>query len=199
MGAAPRQRLDPEARRQLLLDAAEATFADKGYPQTGLAEIAEAAGVSKTLLYHYFPDGRPELYQAVVARHADDLLDAVCAAARAPHGPRARLTGLIDALVTFVEGHPGALRLVVLEPWGSGDPGVIGQAVAVRARLSAELASVLTVASQPLDRTTAAASASLATLLSVCEQRVAGSLDGEAARTLAVELVTGGLDGLELL
>ena len=199
MGATQRQRLAPEERRVLLLDVAEASFGATGYANSGLAEIAEAAGVSKTLLYHYFPDGRPELDRAVVERLADGAIDALRTAARAPHPPRRRLAGLVDALITFLEAHPGALRLVVLEPLGSGDPTVVGQAVAVRARLAAELAGVLAGEAQPLERTTAAATASLATLLAVCELHAAGTLDGDEARSLAVDLMVGGLEGLDLI
>ena len=61
----------------------------------------------------------------------------------APVSPSRRLSRLIEALLDFFDAHPAAYRLVVLEPWGSGDPSVIGQAAAVRMRLTVEVAGLL--------------------------------------------------------
>lgn len=199
MGAAERKRLSPEARRELLLDAAEGIFATHGYTGSGLAEIAEAAAVSKTLLYHYFPDGRPELYRAVVTRLTAAALADLHDVARAPLSPRLRLRGLVDGLLAFFETHPAAYRLVILEPWGSGDVEVVGQATAVRARLAAELSMVLAGGGAPVADTVAVATASIGTILAVCEQRVVGTLDGEQARDLAEALLVDGLSGLGLV
>jgi len=200
MGAAPqRRRLDPVARRELLLDAAEEIFVARGFAQSGLAEVADAAGVSKTLLYHYFPDGRPELYRAVVSRLSSAAVDELAASARAPVSAERRLTLFVDALIGFFERHPAAYRLVILEPWGTGDPGVVGQATAVRARMASELTGVLATAGQPLVTTTAAATAALGALLALCEQRVMGSLSGEQARAIGEGLTRDGLRGLGLV
>lgn len=45
----------PEVRRDQLLDAAERLFAEKGYADTTVADIADAAGVAKGTFYLYFP------------------------------------------------------------------------------------------------------------------------------------------------
>jgi AcrR family transcriptional regulator len=50
----PRVRRTPEEGRQLLLDAAEELFIQKGPDGTGLQEIAKQAGVSHALITHYF-------------------------------------------------------------------------------------------------------------------------------------------------
>jgi AcrR family transcriptional regulator len=44
----------PDARPQELLDAALSVFAERGYRNTRLEEVAEAAGVTKGTIYHYF-------------------------------------------------------------------------------------------------------------------------------------------------
>ncbi|HKY65993.1 MAG TPA: TetR/AcrR family transcriptional regulator, partial [Acidimicrobiales bacterium] len=157
-GSAAR-RLAPEQRKRLLVGAAEETFASRGYTQAGLAEVAELAGVSKTLLYHYFPDGRPELYREVMQRLVGEVVDAVRAATRAPTSTSDRVADLVAALVTWFDEHHDAYRLLVLEPWGSGDPGVVGQAMAVRARLAGELTALLASAGQPLPVTQAGGAA----------------------------------------
>ena len=199
MAEAQRQRLSPEARRELLLDAAERTFAERGYTPSGLAEIAAAAGVSKTLLYHYFPDGRPELYGAVMERLTGAALAASGDAARAPLAAARRLERVIDALLTFFEDQPVAYRLLILEPWGSGDARVVAQATAVRSRLASELAGILAAAHQPVERTMAGAVTAVGALLQICELRMSGQLDGPDARRLAGEFLTGGLGALDLL
>jgi AcrR family transcriptional regulator len=157
MAEAQRRRLSPDARRALLLDAALDTFVAQGYAQSGLAEIAAGAGVSKTLLYHYFPDGRPELYREVVTRLTGPALDEVRDAARAPISAERRLARIIDAVLSLFEAHPAAYRLAVLEPNGSGDPGIAGQAMALRTNLVAALAAVAASANRPAEEITAGA------------------------------------------
>jgi TetR/AcrR family transcriptional regulator len=50
----PRNQRDPEATRNALLDAAEEIFLKKGFGNTSLSEIAKRAGITKSLIHHYF-------------------------------------------------------------------------------------------------------------------------------------------------
>src|SRR5690606_41522151 len=90
VGGSTARRLAPEHRKALLIGAARETFASRGYTQAGLAEVAELAGVSKALLYHYFPDGRPELYLHVMAGPGDGDSEAVGEAVRGAGAPGRR-------------------------------------------------------------------------------------------------------------
>ena len=45
---------DPEATREALLDAAEEIFLEKGFGRTSMSEIARRAGITKSLIHHYF-------------------------------------------------------------------------------------------------------------------------------------------------
>jgi AcrR family transcriptional regulator len=182
-----------------LIDAAEATFASRGYTQAGLAEVATLAGVSKTLLYHYFPDGRPELYREVMERLVGQVLDVFGDAARAPTSIQERLAGVLAALLAYFGDNPDAYRLLILEPWGSGDAGVVGQAMAVRARLAGELNRLLAPAGQPLAVTMAGSAAALGVLMHLCELWMAGQLDRDVAVDAAQRFVAGGLTELGLL
>lgn len=193
------QRLAPEERRGLLLAAAEEIFAARGYTQAGLAEVATLAGVSKTLLYHYFPEGRPELYREVMERLAGQVVDAIHAAASAPTSPERRLEGLTAALLAWFAEHPDAYRLLVLEPWGSGDPGVVGQAMAVRNRLAGEVNQLLAPAGGTLAVTMAGGAAVIGALLHVCELRITGQVDEGEAADVAQRFVRGGLAALDLI
>jgi AcrR family transcriptional regulator len=63
--AAPRLRLAPAERRQQIIDAARRLYADRPYDDVSTAELAEAAGVARGLINHYFGDKR-ELFLAVM-------------------------------------------------------------------------------------------------------------------------------------
>ena len=74
----------PQARgiatRRKLLQAAEALFARRGYESTGMADVAERAGVGVGTLYHHFPDKRALLLALI-----DDWGDRELARARDEH------------------------------------------------------------------------------------------------------------------
>jgi AcrR family transcriptional regulator len=193
------RRLAPEERKALLVAAAEETFAARGYTQAGLAEVANLAGVSKTLLYHYFPDGRPELYREVMERLVGEVVESVQAALRAPTTTQRRLAALVAALLAYFEDRPDAYRLLILEPWGSGDPGVVSQAIAVRARLAGELNGLLASAGQPLPVTMAGSAAALGAVLHVCELGMSGQLSADEANETALRFVRAGLAALDLV
>ena len=199
MGEPSTRRLAPEERKALLVAAAEETFATRGYTQAGLAEVATLAGVSKTLLYHYFPDGRPELYREVMERLVGEVVEAVQAAVRAPTTTERRLAALVTTVLGYFEERPDTYRLLILEPWGSGDPGVVAQAIAARARLAGELNGLLASAGQPLPVTMAGSAAALGALFHVCELRMAGQLSRDEAARSALAFLQAGLEALELV
>jgi AcrR family transcriptional regulator len=60
-------RLDPGQRREQILDAANALFAERGYDEVSVEDIASSAGVTRGLVHHYF-GGRKEVYIALLER-----------------------------------------------------------------------------------------------------------------------------------
>jgi AcrR family transcriptional regulator len=54
-----------EASRAALVDAAGQCFAEQGYEATTVAAILDRVGMARGALYHYFPDGKRELFFAV--------------------------------------------------------------------------------------------------------------------------------------
>ena len=58
----------PEERPRELLEAALDVFAQRGYRNTRLDDVAEAAGVTKGAIYHYF-DTKEELLLSVIEHH----------------------------------------------------------------------------------------------------------------------------------
>ena len=60
-------RLDPAERRDQILDAANALFAERAYDEVSIEDIASSAGVTRGLVHHYF-GGRKDVYIALVER-----------------------------------------------------------------------------------------------------------------------------------
>src|SRR6187431_1209340 len=61
------RRLDPAERRNQILDAANELFAERGYEDVLVEDIARAADVTRGLVHHYF-GGRKEVFIALVER-----------------------------------------------------------------------------------------------------------------------------------
>lgn len=68
-----RHRLDPAERRNQLLDVGARLFAAKAYDEVFMEEVAERAGISRALLYRYFP-GKRDLFTEVYRQAAARLL-----------------------------------------------------------------------------------------------------------------------------
>ena len=72
---ADRRRLSPEDRRSELLTLGAEVFGQRPYDEVRIDEIAERAGVSRALMYHYFPDKRA-FFAAVLRAESQRLFDA---------------------------------------------------------------------------------------------------------------------------
>ena len=69
-------RLPRDQRRAQLLDAANEVFTSKGYHAAAMDDIADAAGVSKPVLYQHFPS-KLDLYLALLDQSCDRLVEIV--------------------------------------------------------------------------------------------------------------------------
>ena len=67
MSSAKFSRLDPQERREQILDAANALFAERAYDEVSIEDIASSAGVTRGLVHHYF-GGRKEVYIGLLER-----------------------------------------------------------------------------------------------------------------------------------
>lgn len=108
-----RTRLDPEVRREQILDAAELVLSTReGGDEVTFEQVAEAAGVSRGLVYNYFGD-KAGLLAAVYVRNLDRLVHALDAPLRADHtDPDRRLRAVIEVYLRFASDNPGAWRLL---------------------------------------------------------------------------------------
>jgi AcrR family transcriptional regulator len=67
------RRLDVDERRSQLLELGTELFTTHSYDELSMAQIARAAGISKALLYHYFPS-KEEFFKATLAEAAAELV-----------------------------------------------------------------------------------------------------------------------------
>ena len=100
-----RTRLAPAARREQLLDLGREMVSQGRLDDVSIESIAEEAGISRGLLYHYFPNKR-EFRLAVLRRMAEEILDVT--APSADDAPEAQLALGLAAYVDFVVDHHAA-------------------------------------------------------------------------------------------
>ena len=93
MGKALRWERRPDDRPQEILDAALKVFAERGYRNTRLEDIGEAAGVTKGAIYHYFANKEELLLRAIEHRREEALgrIEDVLRDTKAPVSTRLRL------------------------------------------------------------------------------------------------------------
>jgi AcrR family transcriptional regulator len=99
----PVPRLRRPERREQILAAATQAFARAGFAATSLDDVAEAAGISRVLLYRHF-DSKTDLYRAVLDRAVARLTAAV--------GTRDYTYASIDALLGAAAEDPDGFRLL---------------------------------------------------------------------------------------
>jgi AcrR family transcriptional regulator len=111
-GGRTRTRLDPEIRREQIVDAAERVFTLRDPSEVTLEEIAEQAGVSRALVHNYFGD-RSGVLAAVHLRCTLQLDEALRSISSDPDGTLDdHLAALVDAYLRIAAANPAAWKLV---------------------------------------------------------------------------------------
>jgi AcrR family transcriptional regulator len=137
--ATNRRRMPAAQRREVILDAAEATFAAFGYYRASLDEIAQAAGVSKALIYEHFQSKR-ELHASLLQDHVADIFERLKAAVERGERGEDRLRSGIDAFLGFVEEHRGAWRALFRD---AADPEIAELMTGVQAHATRVIAELI--------------------------------------------------------
>lgn len=110
MTTGARRRMGVEERREQLIAVALDLFSHRSPEDVSIDEIAEAAGISRPLVYHYFP-GKQQLYEAALRRAAEELTARFVEPHEGPLG--ARLLRVMERFFDFVEEHgPGFSALM---------------------------------------------------------------------------------------
>jgi AcrR family transcriptional regulator len=103
--AEPRRRLSPDDRRNELLALGAEVFGQRPYDEVRIDEIAERAGVSRALMYHYFPDKRA-FFAAVVRAEGERLFEATNSPPQPGLSLFAQLREGVMAYLRYDEEHP---------------------------------------------------------------------------------------------
>lgn len=103
--------LSPSSRDKIL-EVAEARFAQRGYAGVGLRELAEAAELSKSALFHHFPS-KAALYCSVLEGVLRRLETRLAGALGREGAAAVRLDALLDALIAALAEHPTNARLLL--------------------------------------------------------------------------------------
>jgi AcrR family transcriptional regulator len=127
-------------RREAILSAAEEVFARSGYHGASLDDIAQAAGISKALIYEHFTSKR-ELHASLVNAHVEEIFRRLEANAETGTSGEERLRGGIDAFLSFVEEHREAWRALFRD---AADPEVADIIDRVQTQGTAMIAALIT-------------------------------------------------------
>lgn len=145
---AARTRLDPEARRAQLVALGLRMLSTRPLDQVAIDEIAQAAGISRGLLFHYFPSKR-DFHEAVVRAAAAELLGRTEPDPDLPFVEQLRSS--VEAFVDYVrENRDGYVSLV--RGAAGSDPGLQGVFEQTRAAICDRVLEGLGVASAPPTR-----------------------------------------------
>jgi TetR/AcrR family transcriptional regulator, fatty acid metabolism regulator protein len=124
-------------RQERILDAALDVFAEQGYQQATVDDIASSARTSKGGIYFHFP-GKDAIFLALLDRSASLLLARVGERVAAEPDPIAKVDAALLALVQVFGSHRSLARLFLVEARGAG-PKFQSRMADVQARFEAFL------------------------------------------------------------
>src|SRR3954469_2431451 len=137
-------RLDPGERRDQILDAANALFAERAYDEVAIEDIASSAGVTRGLVHHYF-GGRKEVYIGLLERIGAQREDQL----RQPMGrsARARVADTVSRWLDWTEANRTIWLATIAHGEDLADPDVrrvvadlVERAVSLLATFHADIA-----------------------------------------------------------
>ena len=107
MARAAYTRLQVDERRRQLLELGARLFATHSYAELSMAKIAREAGISKALLYHYFPS-KQDFFLATLQQGAEAIAKRTEPDPDLP--PMEALAGSIDGFLGWIEENETAYR-----------------------------------------------------------------------------------------
>lgn len=99
-------------RKDDILDVAARLFADEGYNSVSMVDIANAVGLSKTALYHYF-DRKETILGTIVVSTVQKLSEHVDQAVAKHDDPHDRLIAFMEAQAEFFETHQASFQVLL--------------------------------------------------------------------------------------
>ncbi|MEO0973066.1 MAG: TetR/AcrR family transcriptional regulator [Pseudomonadota bacterium] len=108
------QALDYDDKRDRIMKRAAMLFAKSGFGDTSISELAEACGVSKATIYHYYRSKEDILYK-VMLEHVDELLDAITNLETEGHSAQDNFRNLTRLLLKLYAGAQYSQRALLSE------------------------------------------------------------------------------------
>ncbi len=139
MGAPAYIRLQVDERRRQLLALGADLFTRHDYERLSMAAIAKEAGISKALLYHYFPS-KQAFFEETLREAAEEISALTEPAEDLP--PLEALAASLDAYLSWVERKPAAYEKLIRSAGGNTDVQAIVESVRSKSadRILGELA-----------------------------------------------------------
>jgi AcrR family transcriptional regulator len=142
--SAQRRRLPAHERRNRILQGAMRVFAERGYADASMTEIARAGGVTAAVIYDHF-SSKQDLHGALLEEQTDALLAYVGSAlTSAGKTPEQRMRAGVNAFFGFVQAHPFAWRMIFRDP--PADPEIAEIHARIHARATQSIIAFLDVA-----------------------------------------------------
>lgn len=111
---AERKRLQPELRKQQILDTAVRLFFEVGYEGASLRDLASRVGINKATIYHYF-ESKEEILFHIVREVGQGLLAGVEDAVDRDGAPLQVLEAMIRFQIEYMENHVAEIKVLVEE------------------------------------------------------------------------------------
>ncbi|MEU5209812.1 TetR/AcrR family transcriptional regulator [Streptomyces sp. NPDC020742] len=146
MGAVKSKRVPRAVREQQMLDAAVLTFARRGYRAASMDEIAEAAGVSKPLVYLYL-HSKEELFSTVIRRERAALVAAVTAAVEPGEAADRQLWNGLTGFFAHTAENPEGWAVLHQQARTHGEPFAL-EVAAMRAEIVAFVTELIGMAAK---------------------------------------------------
>jgi AcrR family transcriptional regulator len=118
-------------QRDRVVACAAELFAREGFENVGMERLAEAVGISKAGIYHYF-GAKHEILDAIVVTTLDGLIDAVTDAVERAPTPRRRLVAFMTAHAAYFEANYWAFTAMLVGFGGIRSPSMRGAVVEQR-------------------------------------------------------------------
>ncbi|MEO6987819.1 MAG: TetR/AcrR family transcriptional regulator [Aquihabitans sp.] len=136
-------RLPAAERREQLLEVARHVFAEHGYHDTSMNDVAKAAGVTKPVLYQHF-DSKKALYQELVDQLGAQLEQAILGAVELASGPRQQVEAGFRAYFRWATGQGEAFRVLFADR-NRTDPELANAVSKVESMVAETVASLILV------------------------------------------------------
>jgi AcrR family transcriptional regulator len=192
----PTTRLPAAERRQQLLDVALESFSQQGFHQTSMNDIADAAGVTKPVLYQHFGSKR-DLFLELLRELGGRLREAVGKAAVEAGGPRQQVENGMRAYFRWVEDHRAGFE-ILFDGDTRRDREFMSEAAKVEGEIAETIASLIVVDGLEPERQRLLAYGIVGLSETTCRHWLHNKLDitpDDLAAQVA-ELAWGGLRGL---